>query len=113
MLEKLDRSLCRIEYATAWIAGATIFLLMLLASAEVLSRRILNTPIPGQVDFTSLTMVTFSLLCISHCYRQAGHIRMDILQKMTTGRLSWATQIFATLVALFLVTWHSLAAVGA
>lgn len=104
MLDTLDRLLQRVEYATAWIAGVTIFGLMLLASAEVLSRRLLNAPIPGQVDFTSLSMVTFSLLCISHCYRQAGHIRMDILQKMTTGRLSWMTQLLTTCIALFLVT---------
>lgn len=104
MLDKFDRWLGRVEYATVWIAGVTIFVLMLLASAEVLSRRLLNIPIPGQVDFASLSMVSFSLLCISYCYRQAGHIRMDILQKMTSGRLSWITQIFATCVALFIVT---------
>lgn len=104
MLETLDKWLGRLEYATAWIGGITIFGLMLLITAEVLSRKLLNVPIRGQVDFTSLSMVTFSLLCISHCYRQAGHIRMDILQKMTTGRFSWVTQIFATCVALFLVT---------
>jgi TRAP-type C4-dicarboxylate transport system permease small subunit len=104
MLRTLDETLQRIEYATAWIGGITIFCIMVLASAEVLSRRLLNSPIPGQVDITSLSMVTFSLLCISYCYRQAGHIRMDILQKMTTGRLSWATQLFTTCIALFLVT---------
>ena len=104
MLEKLDKWLGRVEYATAWTAGVTIFALMFLASAEVLSRRLLNLPIPGQVDVTSLSMVAFSLLCISYCYRRAGHIRMDMLQKMTKGRVSRVTQLFATGVALFVVT---------
>ena len=103
MVETLDRWLGRIEYCTAWTAGVTIFTLMLLASAEVLSRKLLNAPIPGQVDFTSLSMVTFSLLCLSHCYRQAGHIRLDILQKMTKGRLSWATQFLVS--AILPGTW--------
>lgn len=104
MLKNLDRALQRVEFATVWIAGLTIFVIMILVSAEVLSRRLFNAPIRGQVDFTSMTMVSFSLLCISYCYRQAGHIRMDMLQKVTRGRLSWATQIFATCIALFLVT---------
>lgn len=104
MLKTLDKALMRVELVTVFVAGLTIFVIMLLVSAEVLMRRLFNSPIPGQVDFTSMTMVTFSLLCISYCYRQAGHIRMDMLQKMTGGRVSSATQLFATLVGLFLVT---------
>jgi len=104
MLNLLDKTLMRVEYATVWLAGATIFVIMLLVSAEVLMRRLFNSPIAGQVDFTSMTMVTFSLLCISYCYRQAGHIRMDMLQKLTSGRLSWSTHLFATLVGFCLVT---------
>ncbi|KHA54085.1 TRAP transporter small permease [Sulfitobacter geojensis] len=104
MLGILDRWLGRLEFTTAVIGGVTILVLMFLITAEVLSRKLFNIPIRGQVDFTSLSMVTFSLLCISHCYRQAGHIRMDMLQKMTSGRFSWATQIFATCAGLLLIT---------
>ena len=103
MLDKLDRALLRVEYLTAWIAGLTMFVVMLLVTAEVLMRRLFNAPIQGQIDFISMAMVTFSLLCISHCYRQAGHIRMDMLQKLARGRLGWVTHLFATLVALFVV----------
>lgn len=104
MLKTLDSALMRVEFLTAALAGVTIFAVMLLVTAEVLMRRLLNSPIQGQVDATSLSMVAFSLLCISYCYRQAGHIRMDMLQKMTRGRLSWSTHLFATLVGLFVVS---------
>lgn len=104
MLKTLDNALMRVEFLTAALAGLTIFAVMLLVTAEVLMRRLLNSPIQGQVDATSLSMVAFSLLCISYCYRQAGHIRMDMLQKMTRGRLSWSTHLFATLVGLFVVS---------
>ena len=104
MLRILDKALMRVEFATACLGGLSIFVIMLLVTAEVLMRRLFNSPIPGQVDFTSMSMVAFSLLCISYCYRQAGHIRMDMLQKMTRGRLSWATHLFATIVGLFLIT---------
>lgn len=104
MLNTLDKALMRVEFLTAALAGLTIFAVMLLVTAEVLMRRLLNSPIQGQVDATSLSMVAFSLLCISYCYRQAGHIRMDMLQKMTRGRLSWFTHLFATLVGFFVVS---------
>ncbi|SDX12017.1 TRAP transporter small permease [Litoreibacter albidus] len=103
MLEKLDRALMRVEYLSAWIAGLTIFVVMVLVTAEVLMRRLFNAPIQGQVDFISLAMVTFSLLCISYCYRQAGHIRMDMLQNAFSGRLAWATHLLATCIGLFLI----------
>jgi len=104
VLQKLDRALMAVEEVTAWLAGAVIFLIMLLVTAEVLLRRLFNSPIPGQVDVTVLGMIAFSVLCISYCYRRAGHIRMDLLQKATRGRLMWATQLCATLLALFTIT---------
>ncbi|SNT01990.1 TRAP transporter small permease subunit [Tropicimonas sediminicola] len=103
MLEKLDKALMRVEYLTAWLGGLTIFVIMLLVTTEVLMRRLFNAPIQGQIDFIQMAMVTFSVLCISYCYRQAGHIRMDMLQKMARGRMGWATHLFATIVALFVV----------
>lgn len=104
MLKAADRYLMRLEYATAWLGGLTIFAVMFLVTAEVLMRRLFNNPIEGQVDFTMMSMIGFSVLCISHCYRQAGHIRMDLLQKMSGGRTSWFLELFATCCGLFLIS---------
>ena len=103
MLTRLDALLCRIEYVTVWIAGLAILATMVLVTAEVLMRRLFNQPIQGQVDVVSTGMVAFSLLCISYCYRQAGHIRMDMLQKAMRGRAGWLAEIAATMAGLFLV----------
>lgn len=104
LLRKLDAALMRLEYVTVWLAGLVILITMFLVTADVILRRLANSPIPGQVDFVSMVMVAFAVLCISYCYRQAGHIRMDMLQKMTRGRVSWMTQMLATLAGLFVVT---------
>lgn len=104
MLATLDIALMKIELVTARLAGLVIFLIMLLVSAEVFLRRLFNSPIPGQVDITMMSMVAFSVLCISYCYRQAGHIRMNLLVQMTQGRMTWVAQLFVTLMALLLVT---------
>jgi len=104
LLAAIDRALFCVEAALAALAAAVIFLMMLLVSAEVLARRLLDTPIPGQVDVTMLAMVTFGVLCISYCYRRAGHIRMDLLVTVLPGRARWIAELFAVLVALVVVT---------
>lgn len=103
MLRKLDAALMTVEMWTARLGGAVILLIMLLMTAEVLLRKLVNNPIPGQLDMVSVSMVAFSVLCISYCYRQAGHIRMDLLQKALTGRAQHVTNLVATLLALFTV----------
>jgi len=102
LLRRLDGTLARIEALTAIIAGAVIFGLMFLVTAEVILRRLFNSPIPGQQDITILTMAAFGVLCISYCYRHAGHISMDLLVTALHGRPRWVLQLIIT--ALVLVT---------
>lgn len=103
MLARLDAALMKIEYASVWLAGVAILMTMFLVTAEVVARGIFNAPIQGQVDIVSVTMVAYSLLCISYCYRQSGHIRMDMLQKAMRGRAQWLAQIVATIAGLAVV----------
>lgn len=104
MLGLLDRWLFKLEAALAAVAGLVIFLMMFLVSAEVVSRRLLNMPIPGQVDLVTLTMVAFGVLCISYCYRRAGHIRMDLLLNVAGPRGRWLCELFAVALALVVLT---------
>ena len=104
VLHAADKALRGVEWLTAWIAGITIFALMVMISAEVVLRRLFDAPIRGQVDVTELTMVSFGVLCVSYCYRHAGHIRMDLLLKVVGGRGRWIAELFVTLVAFAVVT---------
>ncbi len=103
-LQRCDDALVRIETVTAWLGGFVIFLLMFMVTAEVILRRLFNSPIPGQQDVTILSMVAFGVLCISYCYRQAGHIRMDLVLKVTDGRLRWLLNLMITIIALVTVS---------
>lgn len=104
LLSRLDRALMIVERFTSWLGGFVIFCLMFVVTAEVVLRRLFNSPIPGQQDITVLSMVAFGVLCISHCYRQAGHIRMDILLKATKGRLHWSLCLLITLIVLLTIS---------
>lgn len=103
-LRLCDDALMRIEWLTAVLAGLVIFVLMFLVTAEVFLRRVFNSPIPGQQDITILSMIAFGVLCISYCYRQAGHIRMDLVLKLARGRTRWALNLMITLIALVTVS---------
>lgn len=104
LLRRLDAGLSRVEAATAVVAGAVILGLMFLVSAEVAMRRLFNSPIPGQQDITILSMAAFGVLCVSYCYRHAGHISMDLLVTSLRGRSRWILQLLITLLVLGTVT---------
>ncbi len=104
MLFFLDKQLMKLELATVWVGGLVIFLVMFLVTAEVLSRRFFNAPIPGQVDIIMMAMVAFSVLCISYCYRQAGHIRMDLILRLLKGRYVWIGHLLVTILSLITVS---------
>lgn len=104
MLALFDKILMQIELATARIAGLVIFILMILVTTDVVLRKLFNSPIRGQLDFTTMAMIAFSVLCISHCYRQSGHVRMDLLIRMTSGRVYWSTHLLVTVAALLTIS---------
>ena len=103
VLDRLDRALQVVEYATAIIGGVVIFGIMWVGVAEIVLRKLFNNPLYGQLDFIEQTMSLYALLPISYCYRQAGHIRVEILAGHLHGRAHWIAEIGASLVALALI----------
>jgi C4-dicarboxylate transporter DctQ subunit len=77
---------------------------MFLGIAQVLGRRLFNSPISGYIDFVELSMATFAFLGVAYCQRLGGHVRMEMVLKMAKGRVRWALEVFGTLVALFIIS---------
>lgn len=102
-LALLDRLLERVEWATVVVAGVVIFIVMLVGVAEILLRKLANSPLYGQLDLIEQTMATYALLPISYCWRKAGHIRVDLVIDRFGGRARWIVELLTTLVALFLI----------
>ena len=95
-----DRGLSWIENVCAAIGAWVIFALMLVSVAEILSRNLLGQPLRGQLDLIILAGPLYGLLALSYCYRQAGHVRMDLLNRKLTGRAAWIAEFLITLGAL-------------
>lgn len=101
-LSRADRAVHRFETGLSLAAGIVIFLLMLLAVAQILGRKLLNMPVPGFIDWVEQAMAVFAFLGIAYCQRLGGHIRMDILIGQLKGRWLWLAEIVSTVLMLFL-----------
>ena len=103
LLDRLDRALQVVEFATAVIGGVVIFCVMWVGVAEMIMRKAFNAPLYGQLDLIEQSMATYTLLTISYCYRKAGHIRVDILVGHFTGRRKWIAELTASIAAFALI----------
>jgi TRAP-type C4-dicarboxylate transport system permease small subunit len=104
LLSRLDRSLFKVESVMNLIAGAMILSLVVLAVVHVLSRKFLNAPLPGFVDWVEQFMAVFAFLGVAYCHRLGGHIRMDMVVGKLRGRTLWLVELFSSIFMILLVT---------
>lgn len=103
-LSRLDQLLFRFESLLNLGAGIMIFALVCLAVVHVLSRKFLNAPLPGFVDWVEQFMAVFAFLGISYNQRLGGHIRMDMLVGKLKRRPLWITEFISSVIMLLLVS---------
>jgi TRAP-type C4-dicarboxylate transport system permease small subunit len=111
ILERLHSIWCRIEDACAYVAAVLIAVAMTLTVVEVLSRKLLNAPLPGIIDMFNLGMAAVAFLGASQCQRMGGHVRMEMVVRRLSGRTLWFVESMTTLVAFGFVSAVGLASV--
>jgi len=99
----VDTHFGKLETLLAIIAGVVIFMLMIMGSTEILSRRLLNYPLPGHIDYVELSMSLMAFPAAAYCQRHGSHIRMDMLVNLVKGRPHWMIEALAIIVALVIV----------
>ena len=102
-LSRADRLFFRLESLLNLVGGGVIFLLVFLATANVLGRWIFSLPVDGYVDWVEQAMAFIAFLGIAYTKRLGGHIRMDILVGRLHGRLLWTIELISV-VLMFAVT---------
>lgn len=98
-----DRRLIPVEDLANMIAAVAIFLLMVLGVLQIGLRTLFNAPIVGYIDLVELSMASMAFLGAAYCQRLGAHIRMELIIGNLKGRLYWLSEIFSTLVALFII----------
>jgi TRAP-type C4-dicarboxylate transport system permease small subunit len=105
-----DRWYGTFEAALNFIAGVSIFLLMLIGVGQIAGRQILGLPIYGYIDYIEEASAIFAFLGIAYCQRTGTHIRMELVLGLLPRRLMWVFEAFAIVVALVimgLLIWAS------
>lgn len=85
---KVDRGLTRFLQAMAWIAAAAVFIIMLLITADVLSRLMFNKPFVGTAEIVSSIIIMVCFMEIPYVAVKGAHVRSTTFyDKMnTTGK---------------------------
>ncbi|MFY0992974.1 TRAP transporter small permease, partial [Halomonas sp. C05BenzN] len=79
------------------VAGATLFGMMLLTTADVTGRYFFNAPILGAVELTQLMLAALVFLSLPVvCWRQE-HISVDLLDAIFPARLIWVREVLVNL----------------
>ncbi len=99
-LSRADLLFNKLEYGLTLIGGLVIFLLVLLATANVLGRWFFSLPISGYIDWVEQAMAFFAFLGLAFTQREGGHIRMDMLVGHIHGRPLWVTELISTVLML-------------
>lgn len=111
MLAKLDRLSAKLEDALNLVAAVAIFGVMLFGVAQIASRGLssaLHALVPsippiaiyGYIDYVQFIAVLYVMLGIAYCQRRGGHIRMEIVLVSLRGRVLWALEALAVLLAI-------------
>ncbi len=100
MLHRSHLIWTRVENACATVAASLIGLAMVLTVAEVIGRRLFNSPLPGVIDMFDLGMAAIAFLGASQCQRVGGHVRMELVLRRFSGRTLWIIESLTTALAL-------------
>ncbi|WP_163557824.1 TRAP transporter small permease [Halomonas sp. NO4] len=80
------------------VAGATLFAMMLLTTADVAGRFFFNSPILGAVELTQLMLAAVVFLSLPVvCWREE-HVSVDLLDAIFPSRLIWIRQMLVNLI---------------
>jgi TRAP-type C4-dicarboxylate transport system permease small subunit len=85
-MKTLNSIVRRINTVFGLASEGVVFLLMLLVTAEIIGRHVFGTPIPGQVEMATLSLIVILYLGLSYTQLEGGHIRVDILTSRIKGR---------------------------
>jgi C4-dicarboxylate transporter, DctQ subunit len=102
-LSLADRVLAKCEDSFNWIAGITIFLLMVTGVIQIVGRKVFNLPLYGYIDVVELSAAIYAFFGVAYCQRLGGHVRMEMFLSRLRRRALWTTEGGLTVVALVVI----------
>ncbi len=91
------------------VAACVIFSLMCLVVADVLGRKLFNSPIQGAIEVTELTLVVMVYLSVAYVQGRREHIRLELFSSRLSERgvrwLNMLSLVIALVISL-IITWR-------
>jgi TRAP-type C4-dicarboxylate transport system permease small subunit len=104
--EKIGKELARLLF---WIAGAAIFIMMVLTCTDVVLR-FLRRPIPGTYELVCFLGAVGVAFAMAYTSVEKGHVEVSLLVRMFPSRIQGIigsiTTIFG-LILFFFIAWRS------
>jgi TRAP-type C4-dicarboxylate transport system permease small subunit len=101
-LEELKKGIRTLNHFIGGVSACFLIPLMLITAADVLTRDLLNYPIPGTVELSQYMLAVFILLGLAYTQQAKAHVAVSII----TSRLRHPAQlilgIMTSLVSLFI-----------
>jgi len=104
IINTTDKLLIKLENFLNGFSAIAIFILMLTAAVQVVSRKVFNLPIPGYIDIAEQSIAIFAFLSIAYCQRLGGHVRMEIFLSAMKGRSKWVSEAIQTTASILIIS---------
>jgi TRAP-type C4-dicarboxylate transport system permease small subunit len=104
IINSTDKLLIKLENFLNGFSAIAIFILMLTAAVQVVSRKVFNLPIPGYIDIAEQSIAIFAFLSIAYCQRLGGHVRMEIFLSAMKGRSKWVSEAIQTTASILIIS---------
>lgn len=111
-LARANKVMTMLERAGAWIAGAAIFLVMMIVVVDVGRRYLLNKPLPWSYDLIAIYLLPLLFFpVLSDTFRLNHHVSVDILylrMGRTWQRLCRLLTTLAATIVFVSIAWLAL-----
>jgi TRAP-type C4-dicarboxylate transport system permease small subunit len=105
----LERTVFQISRIVGSIGMSMIVVITFLTIADIIMRRVLNSPMRGSHELTELIFAIITFLTLAYCAIKDGHIEVDILVNKFPQKLQSTISVIillATSGTLGLVSWQ-------
>jgi TRAP-type C4-dicarboxylate transport system permease small subunit len=103
-LEGFKKGVHRVTYGVCVVGMFLAIPLMLITTCDVLSRSLLNKPIPGTLELSEYMLAIIILLGAAYTQQVQGHVGVDFLTSKFSPRGQRVCKIITDVASLFIIT---------
>jgi TRAP-type C4-dicarboxylate transport system permease small subunit len=101
-LEELKKGIRTLNHFIGSVSACFLIPLMLITAADVLTRDLFNTPIPGTLELSQYLLAVFILLGLAYTQQVKAHVGVSLLTSRLSPPAQFILTIITSLISLFL-----------